>query len=128
MHMSTSHDVVGTIMASDGRIGMESVLAKLFPGVEYQTKKMMVNVKEERIPDIKSSTPLRRKRGPASRVKVEPSQAHTPITSREEEDVDDPSSVSPHPISSSHPRLSQSWRTLPHRIDRAQLSGVRGPG
>jgi hypothetical protein len=31
MHMFTSHDVVVTIMARDGRIGMESVLAKLFP-------------------------------------------------------------------------------------------------
>jgi hypothetical protein len=66
MHMPTSHDVVGTIIR----------------------EKMMVNVKEERITDIKSepTTPVRRKRGPASRVKVEPSQAHTPITYMEEED------------------------------------------
>jgi hypothetical protein len=86
MHMFTSHDVVVTIMARDGRIGMESVLAKLFSGVKYLTKKTMENVKEERIPDIKSEpTPVRTKRGPASRVKVEPSQAHTPTTSREDE-------------------------------------------
>ena len=35
MHMFTSHDVVGTILARDDRIGMESVLAKLFPRVKY---------------------------------------------------------------------------------------------
>ena len=53
MHMPTSHDVVGTIIR----------------------EKMMVNVEEERITDIKSEpTPVRRKRGPASRVKAEPSQ------------------------------------------------------
>merc|ERR1712025_735872 len=35
-------------------------------------------------------TPIRRKPGPASRVKVEPSQARVQTTTREEEDVDDP--------------------------------------
>ena len=77
--------------------------AKLLPGVKNLDKKTMVNDKEERIPDIKSEpTLVRRKRGPDSRVNeggVEPSQVHTPTTSMEDEDVDDPSSVSPSNIS-----------------------------
>jgi len=129
MHMSTSHDVVGTIMANDGRIGMGSVLAKLFPGVEYQAKKM-VNVKEESIPVKSEATPIRRKRGPASRVKVEPSPVHTPTTSREEEDVDDPSSVSPPSSTPKTPKVEPKLEDSPPlptpRIDRVHNCLVCG--
>jgi len=102
MHMATSHMVVSSIMATDKRIGMESVLAKLFPGVEYKGGE--VKVKEEigeKPVEQKEATPVRRKRGPASRVmKVEPrsispSRSSLSRSTREDEDVDDPTSVSP---------------------------------
>merc|ERR1711872_722853 len=95
-------------MAKDGRLGIENVFNILFPGMEYKGAKSSlevkpvknaINVKQEVISraDDKpvSTTPTlsRKKRGPASRVKME----HRPTTTtREEEDVDDPSNgISP---------------------------------
>merc|ERR1719427_227603 len=73
---------------------MDSVLAKLYPDVEYNARKVEVKVQEEQNGDAKpDSTPVRKKRGPASRFKVEPRRVSPPR--REEEDTDDPSPVSP---------------------------------
>ena len=99
MHMATTHMVVGDIMAMDTRIGMEAVMAKLYPGVEYKGAIEDVSVKKE-AGDMKSeATPVRRKRGPASGVQVEVQQVFRPLSSqpfsRDEEAVDDPTPVSP---------------------------------
>ena len=131
MHMATTHMVVGTIMASDSRIGMENVLAKLFPGVEYQGGKAEAKVKEERIVDTKSdSTPVRRKRGPASRVKVEHRQISLPVSTREDEDVDDPSPAVSPPQTSKPPKVEPKTEDSPPlptpRIDRVHNCLVCG--
>merc|ERR1719228_81108 len=98
---------------------MDDVLAMLFPDIKYKgvsntlgkvkrsSSSVMVNVKEEKmkVDGSADSTPVRRKRGPASRVKVEQEQRLISAAkpSREEEDVDDPLSsfdgVSPPRIS-----------------------------
>jgi len=134
MHMSTSHDAVGDIMAKDGRIGMENVVSKLFPSVEYKGykgNKGMMNVKEEKITDTKSDiTPVRRKRGPASRVKVEQRQVSAPTSTREEEEVDDPCNAVSPPKVTRPPKLEPKREispTLPTpRIDRVHNCLVCG--
>jgi len=105
MHMATTHMVVGDIMAKDGRIGMENVLTMLYPGVEYKggSSRVEGNIKKEVVEDKQEPAPVRRKRGPASRVKVEAKQVYNPpvvsrhqlVVSRDEEDIDDPVPVSP---------------------------------
>merc|ERR1719427_2448614 len=112
----------------DGRIGMESVLATLYPGVEYKAGKVEVKVQELRNGDAKSdSTPVRRKRGPASRVKVESMRVSLPR--REEEDADDPSPVSP-PSNLKPPKMEPKIEDSPPlptpRIDRVHNCIVCG--
>eukprot|EP00092_Neocalanus_flemingeri_P007412 GFUD01008004.1.p1 GENE.GFUD01008004.1~~GFUD01008004.1.p1 ORF type:complete len:555 (+),score=150.79 GFUD01008004.1:62-1666(+) len=140
MHMATTHMVVGTLMAMDDRVGMDSVLASLYPGVEYKGGKTEVRVKVEKGGNYKTadSTPLRRKRGPASRVKVEPRPASSPRiysvsvpvrSTREDEDVDDPGAVSP-PHNSKPPKVEPKAEDSPPlptpRIDRVHNCLVCG--
>jgi len=158
MHMSTTHDVVGEIMAKDGRMGMENVLSMLFPNMDYRYRgvqgrsspcvktnvnaKTVMNVKQEQ--SVKtdkdhdhvstSPAPIRRRPGPASRVKTEPSQARVHTTTREEEDVDDPLSIGISPPKISQTIKAESSRDQspplpPPKIDRVQNCLVcRGEG
>jgi len=161
MHMSTTHDVVGEIMAKDGRMGMEKVLSMLFPNIDYRYRgvqgksspcvkvktnvhgKSVTNVSVKQEQSMKSENdrkristsspiPFRRKPGPASRVKREPSQERAHTTTREEEDVDDPLSFGTSPPSKSIKAESsreQSPPLPPPKIDRVQNCLVcRGQG